>query len=84
MSDIRKKNKKNFILKIKKDECKGCGRCIYSCPVAAIVQTKSVNAMGYLYVEYVEGCIGCGNCFYACPEPGAVTVVEIIEEGDNA
>ena len=39
--------------------------------------------MGYLYAEYVDGCIGCGNCFYACPEPGAVTVIEIIEEGDN-
>ena len=77
------KRKKNFKLCISDEECKGCGRCVYSCPVEAIRQTKSVNAMGYLFVEYIGGCIGCGNCFYTCPEPGAITVIELKEEGEN-
>ena len=27
-----------------------------------------------------SGCIGCGRCFYSCPEPGAITIVEEVEE----
>lgn len=72
--------KKKFRVQITLEECKGCGRCVYSCPVNALQKTKSVNTMGCVFVEYTEGCIGCGSCFYACPEPGAITVIEIEED----
>lgn len=74
------KNKKKFKVIVAVDECKGCGRCIYACPVNALQKTNSVNTMGCVYVEYTKGCIGCGSCFYTCPEPGALTVVELEEE----
>ena len=77
------KKKKEFKVKIAVEECKGCGRCIYACPVDAIKKTTSVNSMGCVYVEYTEGCIGCGSCFFTCPEPGAITVVEIIQSEDK-
>ena len=73
--------KKEFRVEITADECKGCGRCVYSCPAKVLVMTDKVNSMGITYAEYAGGkCIGCGACFYACPEPGAVTVYEITEE----
>lgn len=80
---IKMKKKKKFKIEIANDECKGCGRCIYSCPVQALKKTKSVNSMGYVYTEYVSKCIGCGSCFYACPEPGAITVIEIVEDNED-
>ena len=79
---MSEKKKKLFRVKITPDECKGCGRCIYSCPVKVLRLTNRVNSMGIVYAEYAgEKCIGCGSCFYACPEPGAITVYEI--KGDK-
>jgi len=74
-------SQKKFKVEITADECKGCGRCVYSCPSKVLAMTEKVNSMGIIYAEYSDGrCIGCGACFYACPEPGAVTVYEITEE----
>ena len=75
--------KRQFKVKIAVDECKGCGRCVCACPVDALKLSGKVNAMGCVYVEYSEGCIGRGSCFYTCPEPGAVTVVELVEENES-
>lgn len=78
------KNKKKFRVQIASEECKGCGRCIYSCPVKVLRMTDNVNKMGIAYAEYCgEKCIGCGACFYACPEPGAITVYEIKDEQEK-
>lgn len=78
---MSKKNKK-FIVKISKDECKGCERCIKSCPKNVLrMEAVHINIMGLPYAEYCgSGCIGCGACFYNCPEPGAVTILEVIED----
>ncbi len=78
------KQKKQFRVEITSEECKGCGRCIYSCPVKVLRMTDKVNKMGNTYTEYIgEKCIGCGACFYACPEPGAVTLFEIKTDGEE-
>ena len=37
----------------------------------------------YSYIIDLHKCIGCGSCFYACPEPGAITVIEIIEDNED-
>ena len=54
-------------------ECKACGRCVASCPRAALILGDAHNERGYRYVRYVgTDCAGCGNCYYTCPEPGAI------------
>ena len=57
-------------------ECKGCDRCVVSCPKKCLYLGDKVNARGYRAVVYTgEGCIGCGNCYYSCPEPSAIRVI---------
>ncbi|HCE45844.1 MAG TPA: ketoisovalerate oxidoreductase [Lentisphaeria bacterium] len=74
--------KKKFTAAISINECKGCERCIRACPKKLLRLEDKLNSHGYRYVLYSgEGCVGCGSCFYACPEPGAITVIEEIEEG---
>ncbi len=66
---------------IAKDECKGCERCVVACPRGVLKMGDKLNKLSFPYVTYIgSGCIGCGGCFYSCPEPGAITIVEEIEE----
>ncbi|MFZ2656566.1 MAG: ferredoxin family protein [Victivallales bacterium] len=75
-----KKKKNTAVISI--NECKGCERCIRACPKKLLHIENKLNSRGYRYVLYAgEGCVGCGSCFYSCPEPGAITVIEEIEEG---
>jgi 2-oxoglutarate ferredoxin oxidoreductase subunit delta len=69
-------------VKIRVDECKGCGCCIADCPQQVLEFSPTLNRFGYRPAAYKgEGCIACGICFYACPEPGAITVYKL-EEGE--
>lgn len=78
---MSKKAKKTHRVEIISDECKGCGRCIIACPKKVLERSSKLNFMGTTFSTYQgSGCIGCGACFYACPEPGAISVIEIIEE----
>ncbi|OGV48496.1 MAG: ketoisovalerate oxidoreductase [Lentisphaerae bacterium GWF2_44_16] len=75
--------KKEFFPVIEAEECKGCGRCVNACPKKVLEMGISLNAMGSAYAAYKgDGCIGCGACFYNCPEPGAITIIEKIEDDD--
>jgi len=51
--------------------CKGCGRCIVSCPKDCIHFADEINPeTGVIPVELdLEICNGCGLCISACPEP---------------
>lgn len=72
--------KKVFTVHIEADECKGCERCIFACPKSVLKMSDQLNINGLPHADYIgSGCIGCGSCFYTCPEPGAVTVIEEIE-----
>lgn len=51
--------------------CKGCGRCIDSCPKHCISMGTEINPQTGLVpiVLDLEACNGCGLCITACPEP---------------
>ncbi len=51
--------------------CKGCGRCIDSCPKHCISEGSDINPLtGLVPVRLdLELCNGCALCFDACPEP---------------
>jgi ferredoxin len=73
--------KKMFKVIIKKDECKGCERCVNACPKSVLKMVTELNFMGFPSSSYSgSGCIGCGACFYNCPEPGTITIIEEIDE----
>lgn len=79
-----KKKKKTFRVEISNDECKGCERCVITCPRSLLKMGKKFNIMSFQYAVYEgKGCIGCGSCFYTCPEPGAITIIEEQAEGDE-
>lgn len=42
------------------DKCKGCSKCVKSCPFAAIAMEGKLAVMG-------TGCTGCGQCIDVCP-----------------
>lgn len=52
-------------------KCKGCGLCVYVCPVKILKLNKeSVNIKGYTPVSCtnIEKCIACGSCAILCPD----------------
>lgn len=61
---IRPLFKEAFVVKpaIIKDKCSGCGICVKSCPVKAIVLKKNVAAINY------DKCIRCYCCHEMCPQ----------------
>jgi len=66
-------------LQIDDEECKGCSLCIEACPPRVIVLSDRLNHYGYRTAAYAgSGCTGCGICFMACPEPGAITVLRLM------
>lgn len=58
--------------------CKGCGRCIDSCPHHCIEMGTAVNAATGLtpVVLHLENCNGCTLCVEACPEPYGLRIPE--------
>lgn len=72
---------RKFKVKIAFDECKGCERCINACTKSILKKGNKINIMGFHAVEAAtDGCIGCCKCFYCCPEPGAITIVEEVQD----
>ncbi len=43
-----------------KEKCKGCTKCVKSCPFTAITMEEKKAVIG-------SGCTGCGQCVEACP-----------------
>ena len=68
--------KREGLIEIQTDCCKGCGLCVVSCPTSSLRLGRIFNRLGYHPAEFLPGtgCTACGVCFYACPEPAAITV----------
>jgi NAD-dependent dihydropyrimidine dehydrogenase PreA subunit len=67
------------LLRVDKNECKGCGLCVEACPPKVIQIGEMLNHFGYRTASYAgSGCTGCGICFMVCPEPGAITVMRAV------
>ena len=59
---------------------KGCTYTALS-EIAATLNNCGISTeIFHIGTNPVRGCIGCGGCFYSCPEPGAITIVEEIDE----
>ena len=68
------------LLRVDGDECKGCGLCVEACPPRVIGMSERLNHYGYRTAAYAgAGCTGCGICFLVCPEPGAITVLHLLD-----
>lgn len=62
--------------------CKGCGRCISSCPKECIVPGEEINQIsGYVPVGMdLSACNACGLCIAACPEAFGLATSEYVLE----
>ena len=47
-------------IKVLKDKCKGCTKCVRNCPFEAITMEGKLAVIG-------AACTGCGQCVEACP-----------------
>lgn len=47
-------------VKVIKEKCKGCAKCVKSCPFAAITLVNKLAVIG-------ESCTGCNACVVSCP-----------------
>jgi NADPH-dependent glutamate synthase beta subunit-like oxidoreductase/Pyruvate/2-oxoacid:ferredoxin oxidoreductase delta subunit len=64
------RSSKGYMVGIRKDMCRGCGRCVRACPYHAI--TLQNNSVGGWYAQEDEAlCKGCGNCISVCPSNAA-------------
>ncbi len=60
-------------IEIEEHRCKGCGRCVVSCPKGLIEFSTELNERGYQYVTFSgdpEQCTGCTLCAVVCPDQG--------------
>ena len=60
---------------VNEDVCKGCGMCVFACPMKIIELAKGINAKGYHPAKLMvpQKCTGCCACAFMCPDV-AITV----------
>jgi 2-oxoglutarate ferredoxin oxidoreductase subunit delta len=62
--------KKNPIVTIDRNRCKGCELCVHACPKQVLAMSKTINDKGYFCSEVVNqpACIACKFCAMNCPD----------------
>jgi len=61
---------KGYTVTVNDDQCRGCGRCVATCPYRAITMRLS-DIGGWVAVVDEALCKGCGNCISVCPTNAA-------------
>lgn len=65
---------------ISPERCKGCGICIFKCPVGALRFSDTLGVFATPVPEVdLEKCIACGNCLRFCPD-GAIMIEKVKEK----
>ena len=61
-----------FLVHVNEEACKGCGICIFSCPVKVLEMSEKLNSKGNHYPEVSAAqekrCTGCRSCMIHCPD----------------
>lgn len=61
----------NFIPEVSEPSCKGCGKCVSVCPVAAMMLVTANdphNPLKKVAKLNEDACLGCGICVRECPQ----------------
>ena len=76
--------KKNYLVTIDRNRCKGCELCVHACPKQVLAMSDEINEKGYFFATVVSGpdCIGCKFCGMSCPD--AAIEVAVLEEAEVA
>ena len=61
---------KGYTVSINEELCRGCGRCVSTCPYRAVSFHANSLGLGYAVVDEAL-CKGCGNCISICPSGAA-------------
>jgi heterodisulfide reductase subunit A-like polyferredoxin len=61
---------KGYTVSINKEMCRGCGRCVSTCPYRAVSYHANSLGSGHAVVDEAL-CKGCGNCISICPSGAA-------------
>lgn len=72
---------KGFV-RVRQEECKGCGVCVDVCPHGQLHLSDRVNQRGHRYVQQADAgkCTGCSLCYIQCPS-SAITVYRLKKPG---
>jgi 2-oxoglutarate ferredoxin oxidoreductase subunit delta len=67
----------NYVYRIDRDRCKGCGLCVAVCPKKVLLISDEINDKGYfpVYQAHPENCIFCATCCIMCPDV-VITITE--------
>lgn len=57
----------NFMPRLAKDHCRGCGACAVACHIGAIAMETDNKGVALPHINQ-DLCIGCGVCAAACPQ----------------
>ncbi|MBS7647266.1 MAG: 4Fe-4S binding protein [Candidatus Bathyarchaeia archaeon] len=68
--ETEKASKSKAEVHILKNQCKGCGYCIYYCPKRVLEESDEINTRGVHPPRVVneEACILCSFCMAVCPD----------------
>lgn len=70
--------KRNALVTIDKDRCKGCELCVSVCPEKVLAMSEEINSKGYFYARVVNqpACTACRFCAMMCPDVAIEIAVE--------
>ncbi|MGQ9708521.1 MAG: 4Fe-4S dicluster domain-containing protein, partial [bacterium] len=65
-----------LIVRVEQELCRGCGRCVETCPHEAISLKAWQRGIEVAQVD-MQRCRGCGNCVTVCPSGALVGLISI-------